>query len=308
LSARAGDEWLVTDHAYNACRNALDAAAARAGARVVVASVPFPVADEASLVGPVLAAVTPRTTLALLDHVSSQTGLVWPIGRLVRALQAKGVDTLVDGAHAPGMVPLDLAELGAAYYTGNCHKWICAPKGAAFLHVRADRQEGIRPLVISHGANSARRDRTRFQLEFGWTGTWDPSAMLCVAEALGAMAALHPEGWAGLMRRNHELVVAGRRLLCQALGQAPPCPESMLGALASVPLPDAEATRPLQPPLFLDPLQDWLLEHHGIEVPIIPWPAWPRRLLRISAQAYNTLPQYERLAALLAGAGRGAGA
>lgn len=299
LTAQAGDEWLVTDHAYNACRNALDAAAARAGARVVVADVPFPIAGEDDCLESVLAAVTPRTTLALMDHVSSQTGLVWPIARLVRELAARGVDTLVDGAHAPGMVPLELERLGAAYYTGNCHKWMGAPKGAAFLHVRPDRQDRIRPLVISHGANSRRQDRSRFQLEFGWTGTWDPSAFLTVQEALGAMAALHPEGWPGLMRRNHELAVAARRRLVEALGIAPPCPESMLGALASVPLPDGDPARPPRPPLFLDPLQDELWERHGIEVPVIPWPAWPRRLLRISAQAYNTLPQYERLARLL---------
>jgi isopenicillin-N epimerase len=248
----------------------------------------------------VLAAVTPRTTLAVLDHVSSQTGLLWPIARLVRELADRGVDTLVDGAHAPGMVPLDLEKLGAAYYTGNCHKWICAPKGAAFLHVRGDRQDRVRPLAISHGANSRRQDRSRFQLEFGWTGTWDPSACLAVEAALGAMAALHPGGWPGLMRANYELAAAARRILCDTLSIAPPCPESMLGALASVPLPDGVRVRPPGPPLYLDPVQD-LLAAHNFEVPIIHWPAWPRRLLRISAQAYNTLPQYQRLAGVLPG-------
>lgn len=300
LTAQPGDEWLVTDQAYNASRNALDAAAARAGAAVRVASVPFPLGSEEDCVQPVLAAVTPRTTLALLDHVSSQTGLVWPIARLVRALADRGVDTLVDGAHAPGMVPLELEKLGAAYYTGNCHKWICAPKGAAFLHVRADRQERIRPLAISHGANSRRQDRSRFQLEFGWTGTWDPSACLAVEAALGAMAALHPDGWPALMRANHELAVAARILLCEALDVAPPCPEDMLGALASVPLPDGARLRPPCAPLFLDPLQD-ILQAHNFEVPVIPWPAWPRRLIRISAQVYNSLPQYRRLAGFLPG-------
>jgi isopenicillin-N epimerase len=300
LKAQPGDEWLVTDHAYNASRNALDAAAARSGAQVRVASVPFPLQTEEDCVGPVLAAVTPRTTLALLDHVSSQTGLVWPIARLVRELGRRGVDTLVDGAHAPGMVPLELEKLGAAYYTGNCHKWICAPKGSAFLHVRADRQDRVRPLVISHGANSRRQDRSRFQLEFGWTGTWDPSAWLAVEEALGTMAAMHPDGWPGLMRANHELALAGRRVLCEALGVPAPCPDAMLGALASVPLPDGVRGLPPRPPLFLEPLQE-MLGNHGFEVPVIAWPEWPRRLLRISAQAYNTLAEYERLAGVLPG-------
>jgi isopenicillin-N epimerase len=292
-----GDELLVTNQEYNACRNALNFAAGVAGVRVVEAPVPFPLRSADEVVAAVLERVTPRTRLALIDHVTSQTGLVMPIEPIVRELAARGVDTLVDGAHAPGMVPLDMRRLGAAYYTGNCHKWLCTPKGAAFLHVRRDRQEGIRPLSISHGANSARRDRSRFRIEFDWMGTWDPSAWLSVPAAMDFMAARLPGGWPAVMARNRALALAGRRVLANALGVALPCPDEMIGALASLPLPDSKDT--LQPPLFLDPLQDALLEKHNIEVPIIPWPAHPRRLLRISAQLYNSLPQYEKLATVM---------
>ncbi|MBI5384214.1 MAG: aminotransferase class V-fold PLP-dependent enzyme [Verrucomicrobia bacterium] len=299
LRFERGDELLVTDHEYNACRNALNFVAECAGAAVVEAPVPFPLKSAEDIVGAVLARVTPRTRLVLLDHVTSQTGLVFPIRRLVAELAGRGIDTLVDGAHAPGMVPLDLREVGAAYYTGNCHKWLCAPKGAAFLHVRRDRQRLIRPLSISHGANSTRSDRSLFQIEFGWTGTWDPTALLSVGESLRYVGALLPGGWPGVMQRNRALALAGRRLLCEALHISPPCPDECIGSLASVPLPDSADNQPPASPLYADPLLDQLRLDHHIEVPVIPWPAPPKRLLRISAQLYNALPQYRRLAEAL---------
>lgn len=288
------DELVVTDHEYNACRNALDAAAERTGARVVVAPVPFPLHAPDQVIEAVMARVGPRTRLVLVDHVTSQTGLVLPIAPLVSELAQRGIDVLVDGAHAPGMVPVDLRSLGAAYYTGNCHKWMCAPKGAAFLHVRRDRQGPIRPLTISHGASSPRTDRSRFLLEFGWTGTLDPSAYLCVPDAIRCMGALLPGGWPALQEHNRATALAARALLCEALGCPPPSPDSMIGALASVPLPDAPSS-PLRP----DPLPEALMDRWAIEAMVVPWPASPRRLLRISAQIYNDRPQYERLVSAL---------
>ncbi len=293
---RAGDVVLVTDHAYNACRNALDDAAERVGARLSVARVPFPLKEPGEVLEAVLGAIVPGTRLALIDHVTSPTGLVLPVADIVQALQSRGIDVLVDGAHAPGMVPLDLGALGAAYYTGNCHKWMCAPKGAAFLWVREDRRGAVRPVVVSHGANSRRTDRSRFLLEFDWVGTGDPTAFLSVPAAIGCLGGLVPGGWPGLMRANRALALRARDLLCRALEVPPPCPDSMIGTLAAVPLPDRPAGRGGRLPLGLDPLQEALEERARIEVPILAWPAPPRRLLRVSAQVYNRETQYARLA------------
>jgi isopenicillin-N epimerase len=286
-----GDEILTTDHAYNACRNALEHAAAKAGARVVVAAVPFPIASPEAIVDAVLAAVMPRTRLALLDHVTSQTALIFPVDRLVAELAARGVDTIVDAAHAPGMVPMNVDAVGAAYTTGNFHKWVCAPKGAAFLHVRRDRQPRIRPLSISHGANSPRVDRSRFRLEFDWVGTADPTPFLCVPEALRFLGSLAPGGIGEVMERNHAAAVEARRALCAALGIAPPCPDAMIGAMASVPLPDGPDVS----------LQEALFERFHIEVPVFPWPASRRfaRMVRVSTPPYVEQSDVTKLAEAL---------
>ena len=299
LTFRSGDEILVTDHEYNACRNAVDYVAQQSDAKVVVAPIPFPAADQNQIIEPILARVASRTRIALLDHVTSQTALALPLHTIAAELESRNVPVLVDGAHAPGMIPLNLEKLGASYYTGNCHKWICGPKGAAFLHIREDRQHGIRPTIISHGANSPRTDRSRFLIEFGWTGTWDPTAMLSVPFALEFVGSLLPGGWPEIMRRNRQLALLARQILADALRIALPCPDAMIGSIASLPIPDAKSIKPPKSPLYLDEIQERLFARFKIEVPVIPWPAPPKRLLRISAQLYNSLPEYERLATAL---------
>ena len=298
LELGPGDEVLITDHGYNACNNAAQFVCERAGARCAVARVPFPLGSPDEVLEGILAGVTPRTRLVLVDHVTSPTGLVLPLARLVAELRERGVETLVDGAHAPGMVPLDLDALGAAYSTGNAHKWMCAPKGAAYLHVRRDLQDAVRPTVISHGANQRREGRSRFRLEFDWVGTGDPSAVLALPAVLRFVRELLPGGWGELRAKNRALALEGRAILLAALGSEAPAPESMIGALASVPLPDpAPGERPGTD--GLDPLQVRLWEEHRIEVPLHAWPGPGKRLIRISAQLYNEPDDYRRLAAAL---------
>ncbi|HEY4120741.1 MAG TPA: aminotransferase class V-fold PLP-dependent enzyme, partial [Byssovorax sp.] len=267
LDLAPGDDLVTTTHAYNACKNALEYVAARAGASVVVADVPFPLASDDDVISAVLAKVGARTRLALLDHVTSPTGLVFPIARLVKEIQARGVDVLVDGAHAPGMLPLDLEALGAAYYTGNLHKWVCAPKAVAFLHVREDRRDRVRPTVISHGANTERADRPRLWLEFDWMGTFDPSSALAVPEALRFLPTLAGGAWSSVYASNREKVLAARARLCSALDVAAPAPASMIGSLAAVPLPEGfGATR--APCCDGDPLQRALHDRVRVQVPV----------------------------------------
>ncbi len=290
----AGDELLVTDHEYAACRNVLEVAAARTGARVVVARLPFPVTSDEQIVAAVTAAATPRTRLALIDHVTSPTALVLPAARIVRELAARGIDTLVDGAHAPGMIPVEIDAIGAAWYTGNCHKWLCAPKGAGFLWARQDRRDRLQPLAVSHGARSVRTDRPRYRLEFDWTGTHDPTPFLCLPEAIRFLGALLPGGWPELMARNAALARDARRRLAARLDLPPPCPEEMLGSMASLRLPDSR--HPLHPVWITDELQNELYRRHRIETVVAPWPAHPSRWLRVSAAAYNRIEQFELLA------------
>jgi isopenicillin-N epimerase len=290
LEFQPGDEIVTTNHAYNAAINAMDFVAERTGARVIVSEIDLPIFTEDEVVEAILDSVSGRTKLAVLDHVTSPTAVIFPIGRIVAELSARGIPTLVDGAHTPGMMPLNIPSLGAAFYAGNLHKWVCAPKGAGFLWVRSDLQHRIRPLAISHGANSPRTDRSRFHLEFDWTGTDDPTAIFSVPKALRYVGGLMPAGWPEIMLRNRLLVLDGRDILKRSLRCEHLVPESMTGSMAVLPLPDGADVD--APALYGDPLQDILLERYGIEVPVIVWPHPPHRLLRISAQLYNTHEDY----------------
>jgi isopenicillin-N epimerase len=310
LRFEPGDELLTTDHEYNATINVLRHVAGGFGARVVVARLPVAPRSPDDVVDAITAAATDRTRIALVSHVTSPTALVFPIERIVRELTDRGVDVLVDGAHAPGMVDLGLDRLGAAWYAGNLHKWVCAPKGSGFLHARRDRQL-IHPATISHGFNSPADGRTAFRHEFDWQGTLDPSPWLTVPTAIDVVGGMVDGGWPAIMRRQRELARAARDRLAPVLGVADGDvpPDEMLGAMAALPLPSlgplAAAVRGSSP-LDTDPLQDRLFAEHRIEVPITPWPVPsaegplpPRRMIRVSTPPYVTEADIDRLATAL---------
>ncbi|HEV2005453.1 MAG TPA: aminotransferase class V-fold PLP-dependent enzyme [Candidatus Limnocylindrales bacterium] len=309
LRFRSGDELLTTDHEYNAILTALQAVAEDQRAVVVRAAIPLPVRHPEEIVEALLSAVTPRTRIAVVSHVTSPTGIVLPIETIVRELDRLGVDTVVDAAHSPGMVHVDLAALNAAFWTGNGHKWLCGPKGSGVLHIREDRRDRIRPLVTSHGRNDPRTDRSRLRKEFDWQGTLDPTAFLALPEAIRVVGALDPGGWAGLMAANRATALTARVQLQAALGVEPIAPDELIGSMAAVRLPtltsDADAAA----------LNLALSDEDRIEVPITGWPVRGARqtvsdppsavFVRVSAQRYNEPVDFGRLAHALARRGLG---
>ena len=297
LRLQPGDEIIVPDHSYQACWNAVDFVTERSGAKTVVVEVPFRVEGPQEVLDIIMGAVTDRTVLALIDTVTSPTGMRMPFEELTEQLQSRGVDVLLDAAHGPGIVPLDLSELAPAYCTGNCHKWLCSPKGSAFLHIRDDRKHLVRPLNISHGASFEGDAQEKFEFEFAWPGTQDPSPWMCIPKAIEYLGDLVEGGWPEIMRRNHALAIEGRGILCEALGTSPPFPDSMVSALASVEITTEGEVGPMS--LEGDPFHNLLLDEYGIQVPVMPWRHHGVRYIRISAQLYNHEDEYRYLAEAL---------
>jgi len=298
LDLRPGEEVLVSDHAYRACHNAVDYACARAGAKVVVVPIPFSVESADQVVDAWLRAVTGRTRLAMIETVTSPTGLRMPFEALTRGLQARGVDVLVDAAHGVGLLPLDLATLDAAYITGNCHKWLCTPKGSGFLHVRADRRDRIQPLAISHGYSTEGDAGTRFRQQFDWQGTMDPTPWLCIPKAIDHLGSLMPGGWDALMARNHALALQAREILAAVLGADAVGPASMITAMVTARLP--ADTEPGPAAAFgTDPLQAVLYRQFRIQAVVFQWRPHAARYLRVSAALYNAEGEYRYLARAL---------
>jgi isopenicillin-N epimerase len=289
----AGDELLTTDHAYRACKNQLDRIAATRGARVVVVPIDLPF-DADAFVAAFTAAITPRTTLALLDHITSATALRMPLDRLLAPLAARGLQVIVDGAHAAGQIALDVGALlaaGVTWYAGNNHKWVCAPKGTGFVAAAPTAPPPV-PVVTSHGASAEYGPANRFHAELDWMGTHDPTPHLSVPTAIATLAEMG-NGWAHVIARNHALAIEMRRRLVDALGAATIARDDELGTMAAVPIVLPPNTTPLA-------LEKQLLAE-GWEIPIVDFASGP--LVRISAHLYNGADQADALAQKLGSLG-----
>jgi len=289
LDLRPGDEVLTTDHEYAALEKTWAFVAARTGAVVRTVAVPLPLAAE-SFTDALRAGMSGRTRVLFLSHVSSPTALFLPLATIVAEARARGIVTVVDGAHAPGQVPLDLTALGADYYVGNCHKWLMAPKGTAFLHARRDRQSLLLPPVISHGWIEDRDapgpfGGTAFQDAFRFQGTRDPAAWLAVPAAL-AFRAEH--GWTTVSAACQRLAweIAGEVAAVTRLAPLA-TPETSAPQMIALPLPDCDTGA-----LHRE------LRAAGVEIPCYRWQGRP--FARLSVQGYNGPDDGARLVAELA--------
>jgi isopenicillin-N epimerase len=289
MEIRAGEELVTTTHVYNAVRQTMRYVAQRSGASLREIAVPTPLRDGQQAAEMILAGLTERTRLLVIDHVSSPTAVVFPVEQIVAGCKARGIEVLVDGAHAPGMLDLNVPKIGAAYYAGNLHKWVCAPKGSGFIWAREDRRPQVHPAVISHDWGNG------FMKEFDWQGTRDISAWLTTPRAIAFMGEL---GWEKVRRYNHELVVWAHRMLCESWEVQPltPLDGQLLGSMATVRLPGQLATMKEETALKL---QQRLYSEGHIEVPFINWQGqWH---IRVSCQVYNEPGDYRRLAEAIRG-------
>jgi isopenicillin-N epimerase len=275
LPLKPGDEVLATDHEYGALDRTWRFICAKRGAHYVRQPLPPPVVSEEQVIEAIWSGVTPRTRVLFMSHITSPTALILPVTELIRRARAAGIVSIVDGAHAPGQIPLDLEALGADFYAGNCHKWMMAPKGSAFLYARREMQPQLEPLVVSWGWQSETPGPSRFLDEHEWQGTRDIAAYLSVPAAIQFMQA---HDWPAVREVCHELVRDARQEVSALTGLEPISPDSpaWYAQMAAFPLPACDG----------ELLQRRLYAEFRVEVPITTWNG--RYLVRISVQGYNT--------------------
>lgn len=289
LDLKPGEEILTTDHEYAALEKTWTYVARCTGAKIVTVKVPLPLTKEAQFTNAVLAGFTDRTRLLFLSHITSATALLLPIGRVVAEAKSRGIWSVIDGAHTPGHIPLNLKSLDADFYAGNCHKWMMAPKGSAFLYARKELQTLIKPLVISHGWTEDSDvpgakgvfGNTPFIDSIEMQGTRDPSAWLTVPDAI-EFAQNH--NWKKVAEQCRVLVQETATRVAKLTGLPALCtPEFCAPQMVAMPVPKSDP----------EELKSFLIEQHGIEIPVFNWQ--DRTIVRVSVQGYNTQRQMDSL-------------
>ncbi len=302
LKFEPNENIIMTSHVYNACANVMEYIADNYQVEIKICDLEFPFEDVDQWVEEIISKVDSKSRIVLIDHITSPTAVINPVQKI--SSQVKNINpttlVLVDGAHSPGQIPVNLESLNIDFYTGNLHKWMFTPKTSAFLYVKNEEKRiQIHPTTISHGANSKRTDRSKFHLEFDWIGTYDPTPHLCTQFCIEWIRDQVDGGWEALMIRNNKLALLGRKILCETLGVESPCPQEFIPAMATIPLPDQIAGNSLTLPLMLPDLQEWLRSDRKIEVPVTSLRNGDKIFIRISAQAYNCLEDYVLLAEAL---------
>lgn len=285
LALEEGDEILSSDHEYGAVDRTWRFNCQKTGARLVSQPIGLPVLDPADVVEQFWSGVSERTKVISVSHITSPSALVLPVSEICRRAREAGILTVVDGAHAPGQLDLDLEEIGADFYSGNCHKWLSSARGAGFLHARPAVQDILEPLVVSHGWQREETDTTTFQDIFGWVGTIDPAAYLSVPAAISFY---EENRWPQVREACHSLLKEMEERILALSGLPPISPESMWSQMRLVLLPGAVT------------LYERLWEDHHIVVPVGTHRG--RAGIRISIQAYNSPRDMDRLLVALAAA------
>ncbi|MFP9138195.1 aminotransferase class V-fold PLP-dependent enzyme [Devosia sp. XGJD_8] len=289
LDLKPGDQILTTDHEYSALEKTWAYVARRTGAEIVVVNIPMPLTTEAQFTDTVIAGMTDRTRVLFLSHITSPTALLFPIERSIAEARKRGIWSVIDGAHTPGHIKLELDALGADFYSGNCHKWMMAPKGSAFLHARPEVQGLINPLVISHGWTADSKTpgakgafgNSPFIDELEMQGTRDPAPWLTVPAAL---AYRRDNDWTSVQAHCHALAQDTARRLGELTGLAPlSAPEFCAPQMVAMPVPDCD----------VDAIKDALLDKYSIEIPVFRWQ--DTCIVRLSVQGYNSKPQMDLL-------------
>ncbi len=293
IKANENDDWLTLNIAYGACVQAFKHYAAKNKCNINVAIINYPICSKDDILKSIEQAITPKTTIALIDYITSSTGFIMPVEEIIELLHKKNITVIIDGAHAPGMIPLHIDTLKADYFVGNCHKWICSPKGSAIMYVAPHLQQNFYPLVISHYNDMNEGSTKHWSNQFFWDGTHDYSSYLCIKDAIETMPSIIEGTWTDIQKQNRELVLKAGKYIANKLQAEVPVPDTMVGSILNIPLPDGNI--PSTKFHTNTVLQNILFKKYNIEAPIFNFPAAPKQWLRISAQLYNSIEQYEYL-------------